>query len=304
MRSKIFRGMGWGLVIFILLVSMGWVYRSHFLTSSLQITSAKEGSIQHHEKVTIVFANEETLLKSNVSGTPTFLFQEGQRVRKGDTVARIQGTGALSQGNSGEEKIIAPIGGLLFTFVDGLEGVLTPDNLLAMDVNKILEQTSAFKEDSRGGSVNSRIIGKVVNNLAPTSAVLNIATSGYEVGNTLRFIIDGQTYSAKIQRIMDNPQGVVVRFNQYINGSSEQRMQEVELITKPTVSGILIPKSSLWFRGEEQGVYVVREGAIQFRKVKILDENEEYICVDSLPHGIPVIVNPRDGLDGLLMNIN
>src|SRR5690554_1785802 len=105
-RSKIFRGIGWGLVIILVLVSMGWVYRSHFLTSSLQLTSAKEGKIQHHEKVTIVFANEEVILKSNVSGTPNFLFQEGQRVRKGEIVAKVQGVGALGQGNSGEDKVI------------------------------------------------------------------------------------------------------------------------------------------------------------------------------------------------------
>lgn len=303
-KSKIFRGMGWGLVIIVLLVSMGWVYRSHFLTGSLQVTLAKEGSIKHYQNVTAVFANEETVLKANLSGTPNFLFQEGQRVRKGDTVANVQEVGALGQGSGREDRVVAPVGGLLYTFVDGLEGILTPDNLLAMDVHKVIEQTSNFKEDTQGGSANSRIIGKIVNNLVQTSAVINMSTAEYQEGNTLRLIIDDQTYSAKILRLLDNPQGVVVQFNQYINGSSEERIQEIALIAKPTVSGILIPKSSLWYRGEEQGVYVVREGSIQYRKVKILDEDEEYICVENLPHGIPVIVNPRDGLAGLLMNIN
>jgi len=172
--------------------------------------------------------------------------------------------------------------------------------LVAMDVGKILEYSaSANSEGVAGGGV----IGKIVNNLKPTVALLKVETKGFAVGDSVKLVIDEERFTAKILRLVDDPPGIVVQFNQYVNGSGQERLKEVALVTKPSVSGILIPKSSLWFKGEEQGVYVVVNGAIQYRKVKILDQNEEYLVVENLPHGIPVITNPRMGLDGLVMNL-
>lgn len=326
---KIVRVFGVGVFLLLLLGSLGWVYRSNFLTGSLKVELAKQGSIDHHQTITAVFANEETLLKAPSAGLPEFLVQEGERVRKGDSIAVIQSGGvALGQEiATASNQVPAPIGGIVFSSIDGLETYLTPENLLAMDVEKIIQQTVVTpdasqtpEEDQRtlvpqanqsvqvsqspsGNVAKGKAIGKIVNNLKPTVAVLNINTQGYEVGKSIKLVINDQSYNAKVLRLLDNPQGLVVQFNQYINGTSQQRIQNISLVVKPSVSGVLIPKSSLWIKGEEQGVYVVQEGALNYRKVKILDENDQVICVENLPHGIPIISNPRVGLDGLVMNL-
>ncbi|CDX03012.1 Membrane-fusion protein [Desulfitobacterium hafniense] len=315
---KVVRVVGVSVFLLLLLGSLGWVYRSSFLTGSLKVEIARQGSIDHLQTVAAVFANEETLLKAPGAGTTEFLVQEGERVRKGDLIARIHSGGVvLGQENAAAaHDLYASGGGIVFSVIDGLETYLTPENLLAMDVGKILQPTqelSATQEaqeaqepsppQSSGSVAAGKVIGKIVNNLKPTVAVLKVEPKGYEVGKSVKLIIDDQNYSAKILRLLDNPHGLVVQFNQYINGTSQKRLQDISLVQRPSVSGVLVPKSSLWSKGEEQGVYVVKEGAIQYRKVKILDQNDQVICVENLPHGIPVITNPRTGIDGLIMNI-
>ncbi|AFM01707.1 MULTISPECIES: HlyD family efflux transporter periplasmic adaptor subunit [Desulfitobacterium] len=312
---KVIRVFGVGVFLLLLLGSLGWVYRSSFLTGSLKVDIARQGSIEHLQTVSAVFANEEVLLKAPGAGTPEFLVKEGERVRKGDLIARIQSGGlALGQETSpSAHPIYAPSGGIVFSVIDGLETYLTPENLLAMDVGKILQPTqdlSTAQEDQEvqppqnsGNVAAGRVIGKIVNNLKPTVAVIKVDPDEYEVGKSIKLIINDQSYNAKILRLLDEPHGLVVQFNQYINGTSRQRLQDISLVQRPPVSGVLIPKSSLWIKGEEQGVYIVKEGAIQYRKVKILDQNDQVICVENLPHGIPVITNPRMGIDGLIMNL-
>ena len=315
---KVVRVVGVSVFLLLLLGSLGWVYRSSFLTGSLKVEIARQGSIDHLQTVAAVFANEETLLKAPGAGTTEFLVQEGERVRKGDLIARIHSGGVvLGQENAAAaHDLYASSGGIVFSVIDGLETYLTPENLLAMDVAKILQPTQELSTtqeaqeaqepsppQSSGSVAAGKVIGKIVNNLKPTVAVLKVEPKGYEVGKSVKLIIDDQNYSAKILRLLDNPHGLVVQFNQYINGTSQKRLQDISLVQRPSVSGVLVPKSSLWSKGEEQGVYVVKEGAIQYRKVKILDQNDQVICVENLPHGIPVITNPRTGIDGLIMNI-
>ncbi|ACL22058.1 hypothetical protein Dhaf_4048 [Desulfitobacterium hafniense DCB-2] len=315
---KVVRVFGVSVFLLLLLGSLGWVYRSSFLTGSLKVEIARQGSIDHLQTVAAVFANEETLLKAPGAGTTEFLVQEGERVRKGDLIARIHSGGVvLGQENAAAaHDLYASSGGIVFSVIDGLETYLTPENLLAMDVGKILQPTQELSTtqeaqeaqepsppQSSGSVAAGKVIGKIVNNLKPTVAVLKVEPKGYEVGKSVKLIIDDQNYSAKILRLLDNPHGLVVQFNQYINGTSQKRLQDISLVQRPSVSGVLVPKSSLWSKGEEQGVYVVKEGAIQYRKVKILDQNDQVICVENLPHGIPVITNPRTGIDGLIMNI-
>jgi putative membrane fusion protein len=297
--------LGAGLIIFLLLGSLGWVYRSTLLTGTLEVKLARLGSIEHNQTITAVFANEEVPIVAPTAGKPEFLGKAGQRFRKGDPVAVIVPEGAVpgQNGPKNMARVAAPVGGILFYETDGLESILTLENLLVMDIGKALEKNGASPKVD--GSVQSGgRFGKIVNNLRPTVAVIEMAsTEEHKVGKTLRFRINNQTYSAKIIRLLENPLGMVVQFNQYIEGSAERRMQEIDWTSKPIVNGVIVPKSSLWNKGEEQGVYVAVEGILQFRKVKVVDENEHEVCVEGLPHGIPVIINPHEGLDGLTMNV-
>lgn len=296
-----------GIIFLTLLLfgSLGWVYRSSLLTSSLDIELAKEGGIEHIQSVTAVFANEEWPIKAPAAGIPEYLGSESQRFRKGDPVALMKSDGVALSSNQGhtEHQVIAPVGGLLYYTIDGLESILTPENLLAMDLSKVLEQ-SATRSESGNPVQTGATIGKIVNNLRSTVAVIKMTpTEDTKLGKTLKLEINDKLYNVKVVRILDNPAGIVVQFSQYVEGTANQRIQEIMWHVRPSVEGVTVPKSALWNKGEERGVYVVTEGILQFRKVKIRDENEQWVCIENLPHGIPVIINPRPNLDGLTMKV-
>jgi len=319
--SKAAKVLGAGAFLLLVLGSLGWVYGSSFLTGTLEVALAKQGSIEHNKSVTAVFANEEVLVTASAAGKPDYLVEEGQRVRKGEPIAAMKPEGVtLNQSTSGSvAQVIAPAGGLFYYKTDGMESILTPGNLLAMDLSKALEQSAASTLKSTEGSTgetstqaagtstkevtaiaqNGGVIGKITNNHLPTVAVVKIPVQGHKLEESLRFLIHDRVYSAKVLRLLDNPQGLVVQFSQYIDGTALQRAQEISWVEKPASEGVILPKSSLWGKGEEVGVYVLQEGIVQFRKVKVIDENEQAVCIEGLPHGISVITNPRSGLDGL-----
>ncbi|AHF07703.1 HlyD family efflux transporter periplasmic adaptor subunit [Desulfitobacterium metallireducens] len=294
-----------GLLMTLIVCSLGWVYRANWMTGSLEIEPAQMGSIDHYVSVKAIFANEEHVIPSPASGKVEFLGKEGQRFRRGEIVAQIYPEGAAPGTNSNQQsvKVSIPKGGLFFQKVDGLESVLTPQSLMEMDLAKILEQQE--NPQTKADLIQAGApLGKVVNNLIPTEAFVEVQTTeDLSVGKTIKFNVEGQILSGKIMRKSNTPQGIVVRFNQYLEGTVNERMQEVNWIARPSENGVIISKNALFTKGEEMGVYVVQEGIFQFHKVKVLGENDASVCVENLPQGIPVVQNPRSGIEGLTANV-
>lgn len=304
-RNSVKRVIWTGLFIALLLGSLGWVYRSHWIAGSISVELAKAGSIDHNVKVNAIFANEEYPIQSPATGKVKLQGKEAQRFRRGETVAEIypEGVDPGASSSKATAYVSAPAGGLLYQETDGLENMLTPQNLLTMDLAKVLDQKENTKSQTDVVQAGAAL-GKMVNNLTPTAAFIELKpTSDLTVGKTIKFKVGEQTQSGKIMRKSDQPQGIVVRFNQYLEGTAIHRVQEVSWISQPVVSGVVIPKSALYTKGEEQGVLVIQEGIYQFRKVKVIDENETLTCVENLPQGIPVVKNPRSDLEGLTANV-
>lgn len=301
-RHTILKRVLWGAFFTVLLLSsLGWVYRSNWLNGSIEVELAKTGSIDHNIKVKAIFANEESVIQAPASGKVEFQGKDGQRFRRGETIALIHPEGAASQQVLAQ--VNAPIGGLFFQEVDGLEDVFTPKSLSDMDLTKILEQKENPQHQNDIVQAGAPL-GKLVNNLLPTEAFVELdQIEDLNVGKMTKFNLNGQVQSAKILRKSDQPKGIVIRFNQYIEGTANQRNQDINWISRPSVDGVVIPKSSLFTKGEEQGVYVVQDGIFQYRKVKVLDENDTLACVENLPNGIPVVKNPRSGIEGLTANV-
>ncbi|WP_242832394.1 HlyD family efflux transporter periplasmic adaptor subunit [Desulfosporosinus orientis] len=284
------------MAILLLIITGGvaWCYRSAFIAGTIKFATAESGTITHERKVQATFANQELLVISPLSGNVEYLGEDGQRVRRGDPIAAVQSVQS--------QTIAAAMSGLFIHKSDGLEPIITSENLLTMDLTKLLSQSANVKVS--GDTVQTGdALGKIVNNLVPTVAFLEMPTvDGLIVGKTLRLKIGEQTLTAKIMRKSEEPRGVVAQFSNYVDGTAEQRRQEVTWIYRSPTSGVLIPKSALWTKGEELGVFLWSEGVVQFKKVKVLDENEDKACIEDLPNGIPVVITPRDGLEGLVPN--
>ncbi|AFM42623.1 hypothetical protein Desaci_3742 [Desulfosporosinus acidiphilus SJ4] len=283
----------WWVLFLILLGGAIWFNRAYFMTRDINYTAAQSGTITHERKIPAIFANQEQPVAAPISGTIQFVGNDGQRFRRGETVATVQQNGT-------KQGLAAAMGGLFFHQTDGLETIITSDSIMSMDLEKLVTQTSKVKIP--GQTVQAgEIVGKMVNNLLPTMAFLQLQSiDNLTVGKTLRLITGNQTMDAVIMRKSEKPMGVIVQFPHYVDGSASERKQEITWSYAPQTSGVLVPKSALWKQGEEIGLFVVNDGVVHFKKVKVLDENDQQACVDSLPVGIPVVTNPRDGLEGLI----
>ncbi|MDR3543542.1 MAG: HlyD family efflux transporter periplasmic adaptor subunit [Desulfosporosinus sp.] len=306
MRKKIPIYCFWALVFIVLSGGILWSYRASLTNRSIKFAVAQTGTINHERRVAATFANEEIAITAPQSGKIQFVGEDGQRFRRGEVVATLQPEGAApgTKLTSGQNQtILATMGGLFFYQSDGLESIMTSENLNSMDLAKLLAQTANVKKV--GATVQAgEVVGKMVNNLIPTQAFIELESiDGLTIGKTLRLIVGNQTLNVKILRKSEQPKGVVIQFPHYVDGSAAQRRQDVTWVYLPSTSGVLVPKSALCTQGEELGIFLWSEGVIHFKKVKVLDQDDSQVCIENLPSGIPVVITPRDGLEGLVANV-
>lgn len=296
----------WGVLFIALVGGVLWSYRSNFTSGTIKFALAQTGTITHERKVMATFANQELPISAPFSGSLQFMGEDGQRFRMGEGVANLLPLGAApgtKTENAINQTILATKGGLFFHQTDGLETIITSENLISMDLDRLLAQTANVK--SLAANVQKgEFVGKIVNNLIPTQAFLELSSiEGLTVGKTIRLTAGEQTVSAKILRKSEKPLGVVVLFPYYIDGSATKRRQEVTWSYQSPTSGVLVPLRALWTQGEELGVFLCSEGVVHFKKVKVLDQDDSQACIENLTSGIPIVITPRNGLEGLVADV-
>jgi len=278
------------------------VYKSDWIARKLIYFSAHKGTVYHQENVKAVFANEEEYVYSPVGGTVDFPKEEGKRFGKGEVILTINTTSYASAPSSVE--IRANSSGLFYATRDGFEDTITPENFLTMDLSEMLEGIKLV-DDKAYGNISDKvsaneIIGKIVNNLSSSWAFVYLSdTDGLWKGDTINLVINEKNYTADIEKISNQPCGVVVKFTQYVNEGVEKRIENIIWSYKSPTEGIIVPLSSLCIIGEESGVYVVEEGVVCFKTVRIIDKNDEFMCVENIPEGIRVVVNPSENIEGI-----
>ncbi|NLI90755.1 MAG: hypothetical protein GX434_00725 [Peptococcaceae bacterium] len=280
-----------------------WSLFTNWQSGQYTLTTARQGWVTHQKEVKAVFANTEIVLTAPVEGKVTPVQAEGKRFKKGETVARIIPSGVDYGQSIGEVSVAAPISGLFYCNTDRLEQVITPENFMNLDLNALLSQVQNQKGSAAENSdAVSRLspVGKMVNNLYPSWMFVYLEEKDKVTkGETLKFVISGEEYAGTVMKVSGQPKGAVVRFTQYINGTTETRVQNVTWNYKPASKGILIPLTALCTFGEERGVYVGDDGLIRFVHVKVLDNNDSLACIEGIPEGVEVISNPRKGIEGL-----
>ena len=296
----------WGVLFIALVGGIWWSYRSNFSSGTSKFAVAQIGTITHERKVAATFANQELVIPAPFSGSVQFIGEDGQRFRRGEGVATLHPEGAapgIKMEHAQNQMILATMGGLFFHQTDGLETIITIENLTSTDLNKLLAQRANVKIP--GANVQAgEFVGKIVNNLIPTQAFLELTSiEGLTVGKTIRLTVGEQTVSAKILLKSEKPTGVVVLFPYYIDGSATKRRQEVTWIYQAPTSGVLVPKSALWTQGEDLGVFLWNEGVVHFKKVIVLDQDDSQACIENLTSGIPIVITPRNGLEGLVADV-
>ncbi|KUO60722.1 MAG: hypothetical protein APF84_16070 [Gracilibacter sp. BRH_c7a] len=284
-----------GILFFLVLIL--WNFRANIFFGGYDIVAAQQGLVKHEKIVEVVFANTESVLTAPAEGQVILPQEEGRRFARGEVIAKIIPTG-VDHGDTKEEITLqAPNAGLFYASYDNLEHIITPENLMNMDLNGLLTQISntvTFSIDQNVPVSKHSPIGKIVNNLYPTWMFVHLDNSAEMVkDDTIRVIVGDYEYNGTVMKVVQQPQGAIIRFTQYVRGSTEARTGAVTWIVKSPTRGMVVPSSALAIQGEEQGVYVAEEGLIRFRSVKVLDDNGTFANVQGIREGDKVISNPK-----------
>lgn len=294
------------IVMIVLMVGLVmWNYRTSWAAANLTVDSARQDLLKHEKQVKAVFANTEIILNSPAEGRITLPEEDGLRFRKDDVVARVTPTGIDYSSNKGALAVKASSSGLFYSVRDSLEQIITPENLMNMELNSLLSQapepqTVRVNQEDPSSLVNKYSpIGKIVNNLYPSWMFIYLeATDTMHTGDSAKFTINQEEYTGTVMRVSNDPKGAVIRLSQYVTGSTEQRTQDILWSYNPAKRGVLIPLSAVCTFGEEKSVYIVQDNIVRYRSIRIIDSNHEEACVEGITEGTQVVTNPKKGIEG------
>lgn len=279
------------LLVFILLFIFGLIL---FTRDRSTIVSVGYGQVVDGFNTKGLIIRDENVYFTPYSGQISLKKGEGQRIAYGQVVMEIN--------TVAETKAIYNYqAGIISYAFDGLEEKLTPSNLSKLtkdDLDNLSRNYQQLTEGDYLGKNNKAF--RIINN---NYLVLIIKTDRQEVQryyhNELVFIRDKQLKTDLIRAkiidrvIYDNHGYLVVKLERYLSEWNNLRWVEIDFI-KNIHRGVVVPRQAIFRQQEGQGVLVSISGSkqLQFKKVDILEGNNEKVIVRGLNIGDNVIKDP------------
>ncbi|HON43484.1 MAG TPA: HlyD family efflux transporter periplasmic adaptor subunit [Bacillota bacterium] len=192
---------------------------------------------------------------------------------------------------------------LISTHIDGLEGVYSPANPDLLDISPA-DYTPYPRVCSEGDSVaaGSAVFREVQNlrtNLLVFAEVPEDAAPGAGSRVRVRFprlateaVPAAVIGSRRRPDISADTWAFHIALDRYATTLTDLRSESVTLVTE-RVSGLLIPRSALARKGDDDGVWLLRTNRFIWRSVTVLGMNEEEAAVEGIREGDRVLCRPR-----------
>ncbi len=256
----------------------------------VQTVVAEEGILDITVTAEGLVVRQEHLAAAPATGTLEWLLGEGERVAL-DTPVAVIDTGTA------RVPFLSPAPGILVRGLDGLEGVLSGQDLSRTDVAVFRALSLATRALADGAKVSQgTLVFKVVDNfqwflvfdLPQEEAVLLEGRDSH----TLCFA-GGRELVGKValRRAGEGRVTLAYRLDEDLGEALQNRFVTASVIVaRPR--GVLLPVSALVERAGESGVYTVTKSVVQFRRVDVLGESGDRVAVSGLAAGHKVVVNP------------
>ncbi|MFZ7103199.1 MAG: HlyD family efflux transporter periplasmic adaptor subunit [Peptococcaceae bacterium] len=244
---------------------------------------------------------DEILVTAPVTGRIINKLSEGERVGIEMPIMEVEAAEGTAM-QAGEPYLIkAPISGVVSYVTDGLEEIFRPNELQALNMEKIekIKVETIDNNDIDMVKKGNRLC-KIVNNLEqmqmflqfPLDAFGEPLQKGQEL--TLYFPEIEKTVTASILDLkgIGNNAQVLVEFPDTMYKLLNRREQKIELIIDQQ-EGIFINKKALVEKNTETGIYWLRKGFVFWQPVKILAEDGENVMVEGIESLTEIILNPQ-----------
>lgn len=233
----------------------------------------------------IVYDNSLDLLKlMNIYNVATNI--------ESDYTTRIERLGTdiknLSAALKEPEATITSVNTGYFTSqVDGYESELTTagiDSMTAQQIREIIANPDKTTESERGA------IGKVFSDYSwKMVGVIDVANR-YFVNETLQFSIDSSeaVHTVTVESITPTGNGneaiIVISCDELDSELASTRIADVEL-TFVEATGIRAPRTAIRFVDGEKGVYVMVGEKLEFKKLDVIYEGDDYVLSKNTSDG-------------------
>ncbi|MCR4430091.1 MAG: hypothetical protein NUV45_03625 [Tepidanaerobacteraceae bacterium] len=193
----------------------------------------------------------------------------------------------------------APEAGIVSFNIDGMEEILTPDNVKTISVHQLLtiDNPSMTQEIPETAGINRPVL-KIVDNFAWYLAS-DIRNSGLKVGKNYDIAIKqsnmNEKITAKLVDIHDSNSVGVFLVEKDTPEMTKFRKVNLEIATD-TVSGNMIPVSGIVNMDGEEGVYLMEGGSRVFRSVKVISSDESYAIVEGLKLGDKILLGEKGSI--------
>lgn len=210
----------------------------------------------------------------------------------------------------GKSKIVTPFSGIAVFHTDGLEDLLTPENVNFLSY----EQMQDFEPNIRKINAGERVrqgapLVKIVDNYSWYFSVYVNSSQIDKIRDQGRTKLSfsfapGEEVTARLYSVEedeDNKYQVTFIITEHLEDFYLHRQVKADIIYD-SFRGITIPSSALVEKDGEPGVYSVEKAMIKFRPVEVVSSFEEELLVEGLSTGRLIITNPGFFKEGLYIS--
>ncbi|MEW6726749.1 HlyD family efflux transporter periplasmic adaptor subunit [Desulforudis sp. 1088] len=241
---------------------------------------------------------DETLVRAPAPGCLGLLVSDGERVSKGTPIAKIKDAGI-------ERIIVSPRAGVVYFNLDGLEEMLSPDR---PDALRTIPGVKPLRRSAGDVLCKGDPVARVVDNLDPvvlrvTPESAAVTPERYEPGAMWILCVDRQDYRGRVVASLPGEEATLfLRLERYPDCCLRERFLTCQAVVGE-LDGLLVPRSAIICRGEQEGIFVVYKGSSQWVPVEILGQLNDKVSIKGagLSEGINYVVNPRWVKEGAML---
>ncbi len=265
-----------------------------FVRNKSIVIRAEYGEVVDGFSSKSLIIRDEKIYYSPYSGTVKLKQEEGDRIGVGFPVISIINT---------EEKktLYNHESGIISYSTDSLEESLSLSKIENISVKEFDNLKRNFSFNMSGGSVTrGQPVYRIINNYR---FYMILKTSAKEAKryryNELIFInsenVEGKMIKAYIKKkIIEKEEALLIlELERYVREWSSVRWVEIDFI-KNIYRGIVIPRNAVFTRPEGKGVLIkLNKKDFVFKKIKVINGNDEELVVSGLNIGDWVVINPE-----------
>ena len=177
-----------------------------------------------------------------------------------------------------KEKIDAPETGYFVGYADGYEAILNKEKCINMSKQQILD----IVNDTDSVAKPPNAAGKLLKDYSCKILMVVDNDERLKAGMYLNAMLSAskETYSVFVDSVKDAGDGqsiVILSCDSLDSALVSERVQRIELVFDD-YTGLKVPREAIHFNSDkEKGVYVILGQDVQFKKIDIIYEGDDYV---------------------------